>query len=47
MEAAAQLVIAVDHPSLDGALQTFLEELRSELGCAGVARPPLGRRRPN
>lgn len=34
MEAPAHLVIAVDHPSLDGALQAFLQELRSELGCA-------------
>ena len=40
MEAAAHLVIAVDHPSLDGALQTFLEELRSELGCSGRGPTP-------
>jgi GNAT superfamily N-acetyltransferase len=30
METAALLVIAVDHPSLDGALDTFLDELRAE-----------------
>jgi len=40
MEAAANLVIAVDHPSLDGALQTFLQELRSEIGCTGRGPTP-------
>jgi GNAT superfamily N-acetyltransferase len=40
MEAAANLVIAVDHPSLDGALQTFLRELRSEIGCTGRGPTP-------
>jgi len=45
MEAAANLVIAVDHPSLDGALQTFLQELRSEIGCAG--RGPTAARTPS
>jgi GNAT superfamily N-acetyltransferase len=28
-------VIAVDHPSLNGALPVFLDELRSEGGCTG------------
>ncbi len=29
------LVIAVDHPSLHGALGAFLDELRTERGCTG------------
>ena len=29
------LVTAVDHPSLAGTLQRFLDELRSERGCSG------------
>ncbi len=45
MEAASPLVIAVDHPSLDGALQTFLDELRAEVGCAG--RGPTAARTPS
>ena len=45
MEAAPHLVIAVDHPSLDGALQTFLDELRAEVGCAG--RGPTAARVPS
>ncbi len=45
MEVAAHLVIAVDHPSLDGALQTFLDELRAEVGCAG--RGPAAARTPS
>ncbi len=40
MEAAPHLVIAVDHPSLDGALQTFLDELRTEWGCTGRGPTP-------
>ncbi len=35
METAALLVIAVDHPSLDGALDAFLDELRAEARGAG------------
>jgi len=45
MEAAPHLVIAVDHPSLDGALQTFLDELRSESGRTG--RGPSSGRTPS
>ncbi len=45
MEAAPHLVIAVDHPSLDGALQTFLDELRAESGCSGRG-PSSGRTPP-
>lgn len=45
MEAAPHLVIAVDHPSLDGALRTFLDELRAEVGCAG--RGPTAARTPS
>jgi len=30
MDASRYLVIAVDHPSLDGALQRFLDDLRDE-----------------
>lgn len=37
MEPAARLVVAVDHPSLDGALADFLTELRDELGHGGHA----------
>ncbi len=29
------LVTAVDHPSLDGALSRFFDELRAERGCSG------------
>lgn len=29
------LVIAVDHPSLDGTLRIFIDELRAERGCKG------------
>ena len=29
------LVIAVDHPSLAGTLEVFLDDLRSERGCTG------------
>ncbi len=35
MDTGAHLVIAVDHPSLDGALAAFLEELRRESGTCG------------
>jgi GNAT superfamily N-acetyltransferase len=35
METAALLITAVDHPSLDGALEVFLDELRCERGCTG------------
>ncbi|HSM67258.1 MAG TPA: GNAT family N-acetyltransferase [Ilumatobacteraceae bacterium] len=35
MEPAALLVVAVDHPSLDGALAEFLGALRDELGRGG------------
>jgi GNAT superfamily N-acetyltransferase len=35
METATLLITAVDHPSLDGALDVFLDELRSERGCSG------------
>ena len=42
MEAPPHLVIAVDHPSLDGALQTFCDELRAEAGCTGRG-PSAGR----
>ena len=35
METAALLITAVDHPSLDGALDVFLDELRSERACSG------------
>jgi GNAT superfamily N-acetyltransferase len=35
METAPLLVTAVDHPSLNGALEVFLGELRDERGCAG------------
>lgn len=34
METAALLVIAVDHPSLDGAFDTFIGELRAEPQCS-------------
>lgn len=37
METAALLVVAVDHPSLDGALADFLGGLRDELESAGHA----------
>jgi GNAT superfamily N-acetyltransferase len=37
METAAHLVVAVDHPSLDGALADFLGDLRDELGSGGHA----------
>ncbi len=36
------LVIAVDHPSLDGTLGVFLETLRAERGCKGHG-PSRGR----
>ncbi len=36
------LVIAVDHPSLNGTLGVFLEELRTERGCKGRG-PTRGR----
>jgi hypothetical protein len=42
METAALLITAVDHPSLDGALDVFLDELRSERGCSGRG-PATGR----
>lgn len=45
MEAAPHLVIAVDHPSLDGALQSFFDELRAESGCTG--RGPASARTPS
>lgn len=35
METAPLLVTAVDHPSLRGAFEVFLDELRDERGCAG------------
>jgi GNAT superfamily N-acetyltransferase len=35
MDTASLLVTAVDHPSLHGALDRFLDELRSERPCAG------------
>lgn len=34
------LVIAVDHPSLDGTLCEFLETLRAERGCKGHGPRP-------
>lgn len=34
METAPPLVTAVDHPSLRGAFEVFLDELRDERGCA-------------
>ncbi len=37
------LVIAVDHPSLSGTLEVFLQELRAERGCVGHG-PTRGRR---
>jgi GNAT superfamily N-acetyltransferase len=37
------LVIAVDHPSLNGTLGVFLDELRAERGCQGHG-PTRGRR---
>ena len=42
METAAPLITAVDHPSLHGALDVFLDELRSERGCSGRG-PATGR----
>jgi GNAT superfamily N-acetyltransferase len=42
METAALLITAVDHPSLDGALDVFLDELRSERGCSGRGRTGRG-----
>jgi GNAT superfamily N-acetyltransferase len=36
------LVIAVDHPSLDGTLRVFLDGLRAERGCKGHG-PTRGR----
>ncbi len=36
------LVIAVDHPSLNGTLKIFLDELRAERGCRGHG-PTRGR----
>lgn len=36
------LVIAVDHPSLNGTLGVFLDELRTERGCKGRG-PSRGR----
>ncbi len=36
------LVIAVDHPSLHGSLNQFLDELRAERGCEGRG-PSRGR----
>jgi len=36
------LVIAVDHPSLNGTLGIFIDELRSERGCKGHG-PSRGR----
>ncbi len=36
------LVIAVDHPSLNGTLKMFLDELRAERGCRGHG-PTRGR----
>jgi GNAT superfamily N-acetyltransferase len=36
------LVIAVDHPSLNGTLGVFLDELRAERGCKGHG-PTRGR----
>jgi GNAT superfamily N-acetyltransferase len=45
METAPLLVIAVDHPSLDGALERFLDELRNERAC--VARRPTPGRTPS
>lgn len=42
METVALLVVAVDHPSLDGALADFLDGLRDELcsGGYGSSRTP-------
>jgi GNAT superfamily N-acetyltransferase len=37
------LVIAVDHPSMNGTLGVFLDELRAERGCHGHG-PTRGRR---
>lgn len=37
------LVIAVDHPSMNGTLRVFLDELRAERGCHGHG-PTRGRR---
>lgn len=45
METAALLVIAVDHPSLDGALDAFLDELRAE--TSGARRRTAGGRSPS
>jgi GNAT superfamily N-acetyltransferase len=39
------VVVAVDHPSLDGALAAFCDELRSERGCRG--RPTSSARTPS
>jgi GNAT superfamily N-acetyltransferase len=36
------LVIAVDHPSLNGTLKIFIDELRAERGCKGHG-PARGR----
>jgi len=45
METVALLVIAVDHPSLDGALDAFLDELRAE--TRGAGRRALSGRSPS
>lgn len=42
MEPAPLLITAVDHPSLLGALNRFLDELRAERPCAGRG-PATGR----
>lgn len=42
MDTAPLLVTAVDHPSLSGALDRFLDELRAERPCAGRG-PATGR----
>lgn len=42
MDTASLVVTAVDHPSLHGALDRFLGELRSERACAGRG-PAKGR----